>query len=898
MTRRIPTLLALTGTLLLVPSGVMGQLPSLADAMGALRAGRYEEAIGSLRDLSRLPDPPASLLRSYARALLEVGRQDEARRVVGGGGGRASSVELENVFGELHFAAGHLPEAEEAFRRSMDGGASDANVARLNLGVLLWDRGDRDDALALFDSFIDLYNGARTRLSSEELMAVGTAVRYLGITNPSLYQDALMAFDDAAEMDPDDPRPDILAGELFLEKYRATDARESFRPVLEMNPRQPRALLGQARILDFEGLGGSIELVLRALEVNPRFVDARAFLASLYLKTGEYERARREAEEALKSNPVHLGALSILASSYFLEGDMAAYEEVAGRVRALNPTYPDLYLTVAENAVAQRQYQTAVNLAQHAVELDPSSWRGFGVLGMNQLRTGAVEAGQANLEKAFAGDPYNPWYKNTLDLLDTFGRFETVTTDHFKIFLDHDEAGLLGPYAAATAEEAFSALRERYGATPPIPIRLEIYPSHSDFSVRTLGLTGLGALGVSFGSTLVMDSPSAMGQGEFNWASTMWHEVSHAFHLAMSDHRVPRWFTEGLAVHEQHKASPEWGFRASPAWLQAYQAGRLHPVSGMNEGFIRPDYPEQVVFSYFQASVVFDLIESRWGMDAILGMLRGYGDGMSNSEVFREVLGTTPEAFDETFDEYVRERWGREMEAVSFASEEDAARVAHTALQDLEGLRLTALQYPGNFQSRLAYGRGLLAQGRFDQAEVELRAALSLFPDYGGTDSPYLYLAEIHIERGETEKAARALQQLGYRNEVAYSVHLREAELWLELGEETEAARALEKAVEIVPFDLDAHLKLAELLEELGDREGSVRERRAVLAMDPPDLAEAYYRLALALAGAGDRVEARSQLLRALDLAPSYEAALELLLELRGGGRDLTGGKTMEEGGQ
>ncbi len=282
---------------------------------------------------------------------------------------------------------------------------------------------------------------------------------------------------------------------------------------------------------------------------------------------------------------------------------------------------------MAEAAVSQRQYQTAVDLAQQAVGLDPSSWWSYGVLGMNQLRTGAVEAGRQSLETAFAGDPYNPWYKNTLDLLDTFGHYERIPTEHFEIFVHEREADLLGPYAAEVAEEAFAALQERYGAVPPTPIRLEIYPSHSDFSVRTLGLTGLGALGVSFGSTLVMDSPSALEAGNFNWASTLWHEVSHAFHLAMTDHRVPRWFTEGLAVHEQHKARPDWGHRASPGWLQAYQAGRLHPVSRLNEGFIRPEYPEQVVFSYYQASLVLDLIESRWGLDAVLAMLEGYRSG-------------------------------------------------------------------------------------------------------------------------------------------------------------------------------------------------------------------------------------------------------------------------------
>jgi len=717
-----------------------GQEPAFAEALSQLRSGQYDEALAALQRIARDDDASPAAVRSYSRALMEVGRYEDAVRFLGGGGGSAGSVEWENSFGEVLYEVGRIQDAEAAFRRAVDGGASDGTVARLNLGILMWDRGDREEALALFDSFIDIYNRDRTRLQPEDLMAVGQAVRYLGVTNPSLYQDALMAFDDAAELDPDDLRPDLLAGELFLEKYRATDARESFRPVLERNPRHPRALLGQARILDFEGVGGSVALVLQALEGNPRYTDALAFLASLHLKTEDYEKARDHAEEALEVNPAHLDALSVLAAAHFLEGDTVAYQGVRERTHALHPTYPALYTTVAEHAVAQRQYQTAVELAQHAVELDPSSWWSYGVMGMNQLRTGAVEEGRRNLERAFAGDPHNPWYKNTLDLLDTFEHYEKISTDHFEIFLHEREVELLGPYASAMAEEAFAALQERYGASPPTPIRLEIYPSHSDFSVRTLGLTGLGALGVSFGSTLVMDSPSALEPGNFNWASTLWHEVAHAFHLAMTDHRVPRWFTEGLAVHEQHKARLRWGHRATPAWLRAYDAERLHPVSGLNQGFIRPEYPEQVVFSYYQASLVFDLVEDRWGLDAILSMLDGYRRGQSTSQVFRQALGQTPGAFDETFDEYVRDRWGSQMRSVALPEEGEGVRNPHGGGDGVEELRLWVLEEPGSFLAHLSYGKALFEESRFDEAESEFVTAMNFFPEYGGLDSPYMYL--------------------------------------------------------------------------------------------------------------------------------------------------------------
>ena len=73
-------------------------------------------------------------------------------------------------------------------------------------------------------------------------------------------------------------------------------------------------------------------------------------------------------------------------------------------------------------------------------------------------------------------------------------------------------------------------------------------------------------------------------------------------------------------------------------------------------------------------------------------------------------------------------------------------------------------------------------------------------------------------------------------------------------------------------------------MEALGDLDGAVAERRAVLALRPVDRAEAHYQVARLLHLNGDRAAARSAVLAALELAPNYEKALDLLLELRRGG--------------
>ncbi len=132
------------------------------------------------------------------------------------------------------------------------------------------------------------------------------------------------------------------------------------------------------------------------------------------------------------------------------------------------------------------------------------------------------------------------------------------------------------------------------------PVQVEVYPDHEDFAVRTMGMPGLGALGVTFGQVVAMDSPSARKPGDFNWGSTLWHEMSHVYILTATNHRVPRWFTEGLAVHEETQVSPEWGDRVSPEILVAIRDKKLLPVAKLDRGFIFPEYPAQVVVSYFR----------------------------------------------------------------------------------------------------------------------------------------------------------------------------------------------------------------------------------------------------------------------------------------------------------
>ena len=123
------------------------------------------------------------------------------------------------------------------------------------------------------------------------------------------------------------------------------------------------------------------------------------------------------------------------AEAYYRKARLQAHEEIESSVVAYNKARASLQhleaaATASERAAelagTHRLYNDAAAFARKAVALDSLAWRGYALLGINALRRGAMDSGRVHLERAFAGDPYDVWTKNTLDLLDTL---ETVNRE-------------------------------------------------------------------------------------------------------------------------------------------------------------------------------------------------------------------------------------------------------------------------------------------------------------------------------------------------------------------------------------------------------------------------------------------------------------------------------------
>jgi tetratricopeptide (TPR) repeat protein len=133
---------------------------------------------------------------------------------------------------------------------------------------------------------------------------------------------------------------------------------------------------------------------------------------------------------------------------------------------------------------------------------------------------------------------------------------------------------------------------------------------------------------------------------------------------------------------------------------------------------------------------------------------------------------------------------------------------------------------------------------------------------------------------GDRNKSRELLRQAVRQDETSLPAHMMLAE-WLRVAGDTAAwAETLERSIYIDPFQLPVHEQLATLYRALGDRAKLIRERKAIVALHPVDMAEAWYQLAVAQHEAGDSAGARQSVLRSLEDAPNFSKAQELLLTL------------------
>lgn len=662
------------------------------------------------------------------------------------------------------------------------------------------------------------------------------------------YEDANREFRLAIDRQPKNADCRVGWGRLLLERFNKQEAAQLFQEALEIQPGHPGALLGLALAASEDFENKAVALAEKAIAGDPKLVEARELLARLALEDGDTSRALDQADQALAISPEALNAMAIHATVDWLgEGKSSPWMD---RILKLNPVYGEAYAIAARFFVLSRRYDEGIRFYRQALELNPELWSARSQLGINLMRLGEDAEARRQLATCYQNGYRDYATVNSLRLLDSYKNFVFYKTGRTVLKLHQKEAEVLRPYFESELERALAAYERKYKFHLAQPVQVEVYPDHEDFAVRALGMPGLGALGVTFGYVVAMDSPSGRSQGSFHWASTLWHELSHVYVLTMTNHRVPRWFTEGLAVHEETSAAPDWGDRLDPETILALGGKKLLPVAQLDRGFVRPSYPAQVMVSYFQAGRICDYIARTWGEDKLVEMIRAFAQVKATPEVIRETLGVSAEELDKRF---------------QASLEADTRKTVEGFEQWRKGMSEVA---------------ELAKAGKYEEVIREAPALRDLYPDYVEAHSAYELLSDAYLAKGD--KAAALTQLLGYSKTGGRSPALvkKLAALLEEAGRQKEAAEALNRLNYIDPLDEELHRRLGGLWLAQKNVEGAIREYTAALALNPLDQAASHYSLACAFRAADRPDRAKEQLLLALEAAPGYRPAQRMLLEL------------------
>ncbi len=809
--------------------------------------------------------------------------------------------------------------------------------ARVQLGLVYLETGERDLAAAIFQQFYDDWSADKIdQNNAEQLMYVAIAARF-----SEGYEDANDTFRDAVDKDANLLEANVQWGWLFLEKYAAGYAEQSFDEVLKVDANHPDALVGLARVKLEQNydVKGATDLITRALAQNPRHAGALSLRAELEIDNAQYDDARKTLAQVFAVNPNDVDAHALVATTFWLRDDQAAYDGERKKAFAVNPKDARFYHIVADFAVKEHRYKEAIALEEEALKVDPKYHLPLAGIGTGYLRLGEEQKGLEYLNKAWERDSFNARTYNILNLFDDVIPKEYVfaVSKHFKFRMQKDEKPMLERYVPRTLEKAFDDMVKRYGFTPRVPTIVEMFADADHYSVRTVGLPNLGALGVCFGSVITAMSPSS---GNLNWGMVLWHELGHVFAIQLSNSRVPRWFTEGLSEYETILARREWRRENDADVWAALAAGKLPSVVELNTQFLRARDMGEMTVAYHMSSLAIEFIGTRWGFPKIVDALKLYAKGKTDAEVIKAISGLDAPGFDAEFKKHLEKRFAAyagtfKVVVGNYADVVALEKAAAAAPNDVDAIASMAVGYLANqnadkanaaaqkalaldaknkkalwvraelafitggdpaearkrqealiaaggdgYDARIRLGILATRAGDLKEAETQLNLAKKLDPE---RSEPYSILAEQYFKANRDDDGLRELEKYVYIEQMEYPPLAKLVEKHTLRKNWAKVKEFGEMALLVNPWDSELHLDLGEAYLQLKQPDAAAYEFDSALLSQPPLARPAVAQIALARAHVArkDAKAAKKAVDAALKLEPKNAEALELKKKIK-----------------
>ena len=710
-------------------------------------------------------------------------------------------------------------------------------------------------------------------------------------------------FDKAKTTDPTLRDPYLASGELALAKHDYDLAAKSFRDGLKRFPKDPEFHFGLARAFAPGDRRAMVPALEAALKINTNHIPSRLLLADHLIDAEEYDEAEKLLALVHAVNPEHPEAWAYRAIIAHLRADAAA--ETKARQNALKhwPTNPRVEHLIGQKLSLKYRFAEGAAAQRQALKFDPEHLPAKIQLAQDLLRLGEETEGWQLADEVYQKDPYDVSAFNLVNLKDAMGKFQTLTNQHFILRMAAREARIYGASALALLERAHATLSAKYGLKLDQPVTVEIFPDQKDFAVRTFGMPGNpGYLGVCFGSVITANSPASQAAHPANWQAVLWHEFCHVVTLQLTKNKMPRWLSEGISVFEEREANPTWGQTMNARYREMIlEDDELTPIGDLSSAFMAPKTPQHLDFAYYQSSLVVEYLVGKFGLDALKRILTDLGKGNEiNASIAKH---TAPLAkLEPAFETFVKQRATNLAPGLDWTKPDpDAAPAAPLLVRPSPPVRPgvppavtnappfvitmvtntspVATLSSTNYHALTREAKQLLAQKKWSEAKVPLQKLIKLHPTQTAPGNAYQLLALACQRLNETKLERETLAQLAALSADSIDAYQRLMDLAAKSGDWSEVSTNATRYLAVNPLLAPVHRHLARASEELARPKEAIAAYQTVLELDPPDPAEAHYRLARLLHQTGDPT-ARRHALQAAEEAPRFRDALNLLLEI------------------
>ena len=682
-------------------------------------------------------------------------------------------------------------------------------------GRLLETLGRKKQAKTVYDSMSVVVAEKSYRNNAEQLVAVGMILdRYVILTGQKASGQADNIFNNYIrrayeEIDPTYWPAHVAAGVFALSKHRAKTAVTEFKLALKQNPKCADAMVGLgAGALATWRFESCVKYADSALKINSNHADALLLKAVCMMQWRKFDLVEPIVKKVLKTNPNHMEALSLAAALHtrMWKEDLAKpYIATAAKV---NDKYAGMPNMIGQWLAAGRQFKQAETHYLKAIELAPELAGPVTNLGLLYMQTGEEDKALKTLRKAHELDDFRADVVNYLNVLEKLQNFLVKETEHFVIKVDGEHDAVLADLIAEYMEEIYEEICDDFDHRPPSKTIIEFFPMHSGFSLRLSGRGWVGTIGASTGNVIVMVAPNRKRSpqfGTFNWATVLRHEYTHSVTLSATNNRIPHWFTESCAVWEQPDRR---NYEAVKLLVDTVRAGKLFPIKELDWGFIRPKKRTDRSLAYAQAEWIMEYVIETRKYPAILAMLRGFRDGMTQKELFAKVLKTTEEKFDKDFAAWAKkqiEQWGYPS---------DPRPTLITAKAAIAKAKSGDKKAQAAAQAKLAIAFYTGPAGRsMSKAESTAKAALKLDPNQPEALA-VLALCQLHKKKHEDAvKTAEKLESVNHKSRTAPRVL---AECYLAKRKWPKAIAALELLKQRMPLDPWPYEQLADKYVQMG----------------------------------------------------------------------------------